>query len=438
MAPGHGELFRATIFHTPANPFRVEGALRAYADGALFVQHGRVSACGDYAHVRVLAPDAPCADLRGGVLLPGLVDAHVHFPQVRITGHLGLSLFDWLHQVALPEEARLADVAYATVLARQFVRALAESGTTTALAFGAHFIGATAALFDAAAVAGLRVVSGLCLSDRFLRPDLLGAPEDAYRASTELIRTYHGRRRLAYAVTPRFALSTSEAMLEVCQSLVREHRTVRVHSHLNESQAEVEELRRAFPWALDSLSVYERYGLTGPRAVYAHNVWPAERELDQMAADRTTVAHCPCSNMALGSGIFPLGRHVAAGVHCALGTDVGAGIGFGMLKEALQAYLLQRVGPHGRALTPAELLYLATRAGAEALGLEHEVGDFAFGKAADFVYVRPQPGSVFESVIRRAEGLDAVLAAVIAHAREDSIHEVRVEGTIVHPPPHDT
>jgi guanine deaminase len=426
------ELLRATLFHTPGNPFHDVTALHAHADGGLLVRDGRIVAVGDYEAVRKTAPDVATTDWRGGFLLPGFVDTHVHFPQLRIVGSLGRSLLDWLDAVALPEEARMADLQYAQRTAGAFVRALTAHGTTTALVFGAHFAPATAALFDEAAAHGLRLTSGLILSDRALRPELHQRPADAHRDATELIRRYHQRGRLLYAVTPRFALSTSEAMLEVCQTLRREHDDLRVQTHLNENVDEIAAVRQSFPWATDYFGVYQRYGLTGPNAVMAHDVWPTDAELERLASSRTTVAHCPGSNAALGSGIFPLRRHLAAGVHCALGTDVGGGIGLGLLQEALQAYLMQRLAPDGVTLDAARLLYLATRAGADALGLVHEIGDFAPGKAADFVYFEARPESLLAAALERADDLAQVLSTLVTLAGQESVREVRIEGTPVY------
>jgi guanine deaminase len=328
-SPQRGELLRASLFHTPRNPFRTEKALESYADGGLLIRAGKVIACGEYSAIHAAHPDVPTSDLRGGFLLPGLVDTHIHFPQLRVLGGLGRELLDWLEHVALPEEARMADPAYACETARAFVNALAAHGTTTALVFGAHFAGATASLFEASEKSGLRIVSGMVLSDRRLRPDLHQLPADAYRESTDLIRRFHGKGRLLYAVTPRFALSTSEAMLEVCQTLLCEHPGVRFQTHLNENRQEIAEVAKLFPWAADYLSVYERFQLGGRGAVMAHNVHPNDSEVERLAASGTAISHCPSSNAALGSGLFSLRRHIAAGVTCALGTDVGGGTGFG-------------------------------------------------------------------------------------------------------------
>jgi guanine deaminase len=427
------ELLRAPLFHTPANPFHDARALVCHEDGGLLIRDGVIAASGDFTTVRAAYPDVTVTDWRGGFVLPGFVDTHVHFPQLRILGGLGRTLLDWLEHVALPEEARMGDVAYATGTAQRFVRALAAHGTTTALVFGSHFGPATAALFDAADAAGLRVISGLVVSDRYLRPELHQPPREAHRDSTELVRRYHRRGRLLYAVTPRFALSASEPMLEMCASLLAEHEGLRVQTHINESLGEIAEVPKLFPWAADYLAVYERFGLTGARTVLAHNVFPTDSELARLSGDRTSIAHCPSSNAALGNGIFPLGRHVDAGVHVSIGTDVGGGTGFGMLKEGLQAHLMQRVAePAGLNLDPARLCYLVTKAGAEAVGLGHEIGDLQPGKAADLVHVRPPAESSLAEVLSRSQSMMESLAAIFTLAGPESVREVRVAGDVVH------
>jgi guanine deaminase len=427
-----GELLRAPLFHTPRNPFRDASALESFPDGGLLIREGRVAACGDYANVRATHPEVPTVDLRGGFLLPGFIDTHIHFPQLRVLGGLGRSLLDWLEHCALPEEARMADHSHACRVARGFVHALASHGTTTALVFGAHFAPATAALFEAAEDAGIRIAAGQVLSDRRLSSELHQTPERAYRESSLLIERFHRSGQLTYAVTPRFALSTSEAMLEVCQTLLREHLGLLFQTHLNENVQEVAEVARLFPWAADYLAVYERFGLNRSSAVMAHNIHSTESELERLVSSGATVAHCPSSNAALGSGLFPMRRHINAGVRCALGTDVGGGIGFGMLKEGLQAYLLQRVAPDGMLLDAGHLLYLATLAGAEALGLGEETGDFRVGKSADLVYLRPPLDSPLAAVLEREQSPEQVLAAIFTLAGLESVREVRVAGSVVY------
>lgn len=430
MEPDHGELLRAGIFHTPGNPFSDEDALEAFPDGGLLIANGRIRALGDYRSLAAAYPLAETRDLRPGFILPGFVDVHTHFPQLRIIGGLGHTLLDWLEQCALPEEARMADTLYARRVAREFVDGLARNGTTTALVFAAHFAPATAALFDAAAAAGIRLISGMVLSDRALLPTLHQTPAAAYEQSRELIEHYHGKQGAFYAVTPRFALSCSEAMLEVCQSLLDEHPGVLFQTHLNENVNEIAEVAKMFPHATDYLDAYEQFKLVRPGGVFAHNVHPGLAELDRLSYLSAGVAYCPCSNAALGSGFFPLRRHLKAGVRFALGTDVGAGTGLSMLKEGLQAYLLQRLDPVGYPLNPAHLLYLSTRAGAELLGMDSETGDLTPGKAADFVHLAVPAGGPLAAAIDRAGSPEQVLAALFTLGTSECVKEVRVAGHV--------
>src|SRR5919202_1002064 len=257
-------IIRAQVLHTPRDPFDEPRALEAFSDGALAVREGRIAAVGDWERVRAEHPDADVEDHRDALLLPGLVDLHVHYPQVAVIGAMGLELLEWLQSRTLPEEARLADTAYAREVAHGFVRALAANGTTTALVFGSHFPDAQDALFAEAEQAGLRIASGLVVSDRNLLPALHRSPEAAYEASRALIDRWHGRGRLRYAVTPRFSLSCTDTMLEACGALLGERPGLLFTSHINENPAEIRAVADLFPWARDYLDTYERYGLVGP------------------------------------------------------------------------------------------------------------------------------------------------------------------------------
>jgi guanine deaminase len=422
-------LVRARVFHTPRNPFEHEDALESFEDGALvFDGEGRILAVGDHPALAADHPGAELHDARDALLLPGLVDTHVHWPQLGVIGAMGLELLDWLRERTLPEEARLAEPAYARALARDFVRGLAANGTTAALVFGSHFREAQEAFFEEAAASGLRIASGLVVSDRDLREDLRITPDSAYAAGDDLAQRWHGRGRLRYAVAPRFALSCSEEMLESCGALAGAHGQALVTSHINENEAEVRAVADWFPHATDYLDTYERHGLVRDTTVLAHDVHPTDPELERLAGASASVAHCPTSNAFLGSGIFPMRRHLDHGVRFALGTDVGAGTGLGILKEGVAAHGMQMLTPDGLRLSPAHLLWLATRAGAEAIGLGAEIGDLAPGKAADLVLLRPPADGGLAATLARCETAEQMLGAVFALAREESVAEVRVAG----------
>jgi guanine deaminase len=425
-------IFRGTVLDTPDSPFD-GGRLRAESDCGLAVTDGVIVARGSFADVRAARPDDEVVDLTGGLLLPGLVDTHVHFPQVRVIGGLGRPLLDWLSECALPEEARMADAAYAGAVAGEFVDGLLRAGTTTALVFGAHFAPAVDALFERAAEVGLRISSGLVVSDRLLRPELLTTPEQAHADGLALAARWHRKDRLRYVVTPRFSLSASDALLESCAAVLRDVDGALFTSHINENTAEIETVRALFPDCTDYTDTYHRCGLLGRGSVLAHNVHASDAELDQLAAAGAAVAHCPSSNSALGSGLFPLRRHVERGVRVALGTDVGAGTSFSLLREGLQAYFVQSLlGAEGLPLTPAHLLYLATRAGALALDLGDQVGDLSVGRQFDVVWVgggrSDVAGGTLDVVLRHATDADDALAKVFALAEPSDVRGVWVGG----------
>jgi guanine deaminase len=425
-------ILRGHVFHTPRDPFAGPGALEAFDDGAVaFAADGTILATGGFAEVSRDHHEAEVVAHPGGFLFPGLVDTHVHFPQLAIIGAMGLRLLEWLKTRTLPQEARLADDAVARETADRFLHRLAANGTTSALVFGTHFASGQGIFFQAAEESGLRITSGLVVSDRELLPELHVSPEQAHRESAELVRRWHGRGRLRYAVTPRFSLSCSDGMLEACEAVMGEADGLHFTTHLNENPDEIAFVAELFPWSRDYLDTYERFSLVGPRSVFAHDVHATDDELGRLAEARAGIAHCPSSNAFLGSGLFPMKRHLEHGVRVALGTDVGAGTAFSLFNEGLSAYLGQMLHPDGQFLGPVELLYLATRAGADVLGLGAEVGDFTPGKRADVIVVQPPAGSTVEAVLAHSPSAEASLGAIFTLAREVSVTEVRVAGEVV-------
>lgn len=422
-------LVRARVMDTPDDPF-AGGTLRAEEDAGLLVVDGTITARGPFASVRAAHPEEEVLHLPDGVLLPGFVDTHVHYPQVRVIGSLGLPLLEWLDRCALPEECRLAEPAYAAEVAREFVRGLVASGTTSALVFGSHFPDAVDLLFEESSRVGLRVTAGLVVSDRGLPEPLLITPERAYDEARALAQRWHGTGRNRYAVTPRFSFSASDAVLDACAAVLKDEPGTWFTSHVNENPAEVAAVSELFADALHYVGTYDAHGLVGERSVLAHNVHPTDAELTMLAGRGAAVAHCPTSNSALGSGLFPLRRHVDHGVRVALGSDVGAGTGFSLLKEGLQAAFMQSLlGRDGLPLTPAHLLFLATRAGALALGLE--VGDLSVGRPFDAVWVLPERGDPLDIGLRHADSPEGALAKVFSLGTPSDVAAVWVAGTPV-------
>lgn len=424
-------LYRGQVIDTPEDPFH-GGVLRSDADAGLLVLDGVIIERASFGDLQTRHRDQTVVDLTGGVVLPGFVDTHVHFPQMRVIGALGMPLLEWLEHCALPEEARLADLGYARAVATEFVTALAEAGTTTALVFGSHFAPAVDLLFEAAAERGLRVTSGLVVSDRNLRPELYTSPERAYDQGKALAWRWHGKGRSRYAVIPRFSLSCTDALLASCAELHADVEGSWFTSHINENLTEIATVQQLCGGSyLDS---YDKHGLVGRRSVFAHNVHPTDTELKLLGVTGASVAHCPTSNAALGSGLFALDRHLAHGVPVALGCDVGAGTGFSLFKEGLQAYFMQQLrGAEGVPLTSTHLLHLATAAGADALGLRDEIGDLSVGKRFDALWLRPTPGTTLDVALRHAEGPEEALAKAFALATPHDVAGVWVDGCQLKP-----
>lgn len=424
-------IYRARVFDTPTNPF-TGGTLRADTDIALVVHNGEIIARTDIGTAAETYPEAEVIDLRDGILLPGLIDTHVHYPQVRAIGHLGKPLLEWLDECALPEEAKLADDAYAHQLAEEFLTGLISSGTTSAMVFGSHFASAVDILFARAHEVGLRMIAGLVTSDCTLPEPLLTTIDRSQSEAQELIDRWHGTGRLRYAVTPRFSLSAGPELLAAHGDLVRNNPDIWVTSHINENHDEIRGVAAIHPDSKDYLDSYDTAGLLSEQTILAHNVHPTDRELTRMAETGLAVAHCPTSNSALASGFFPLTRHLENGVKVALGSDVGAGNGFSLLKEGVQAYFMQQLDPNGGVpLTAAHLLHLATSAGAEALGLQSQIGDLSVGKRFDAVLIRPVAEQPLDIGLKHADDNDAALAKIFALGTPADIHSVWIDGHLV-------
>ncbi len=421
------KLYRASLAHTPRNPFTHPDALETFNDGGLLVEQDKILELGEFSSVQAKYPKAKVIDYTESFIVPGLVDCHVHFPQVGVIGTMGVQLLEWLETRTLPEEEKLENASYAREVARDFLLHLKRNGTTTALVFGAHFKNAMHEFFQAAQDSKLRIISGMVFSDRELRPKLHQSPQQAFSSGAELLMRWHNNGRLRYAVMPRFSLSCSDKMLEVCSALLEAQPGILFHSHINENPLEIQTVKNLAN-APDYLESYERHNLVNERSVFAHSVHPSTSELARMAKAGSSVAHCASSNAFIGSGLFPLRAHLEAGVHVALGSDVGGGTGFSLLKEGLEAYQMQMLRPDGVKLSPAHLLYLATKAGAKALHLEDQIGDFTTGKQADFVVLKAPKGSTLERTLQGSPSMDASLGALFTLAREESVKSVFVAG----------
>jgi len=369
-------------------------APRYRADHWLLIEQGRI------AGVRSDPPDASWEqhDHRGRLVLPGFIDTHVHSPQIDVIASYGSELLDWLTDHTFPAEARHADAEHAQAGAVYFLDALVGHGTTSAVVFPTVHKGSVDALFAAAETRGMRLIAGKVLMDRHAPPELLDDVDSAEREMEELIGRWHGRGRLAYAVTVRFAPTSTPAQLALAGRLCRADPSLYLQTHLAENRAEVRWVHELFPQARSYLDVYAEAGLLHRRSVFAHGIWLDDADRAAIAAAGAQIAHSPSSNLFLGSGLFGWRAAEAAGIRVSLASDVGGGTSLCLLRNMADAYKIQALA--GERLTAWKALHAATRGAAEALGLEAEIGSFETGTIADVCVWDVAVGAVAR---RRAE-----------------------------------
>lgn len=416
--------YRASIFHCVAAPGDDGGEY--FEDGMLVVEDGRIVAVGDAEDVAKRFPGADFEFYDDALILPGFIDCHVHFPQIDIIASYGRRLLDWLQQYAYPGEARYADEDYARAAAGFFLDELLANGTTTAAVFATVHAHSADALFEAAAARRMRLIAGKVLMDRNCPPALADDPVSAYDDSKALIERWHGRDRLGYAITPRFAITSSEAQLEAAGRLAAEHPDTWVHTHLAENDDEIAEVGELFPWSDSYLDVYDRYGLVRERSVFAHCLHLDAADRKRMAGQGAAAAFCPTSNLFLGSGLFDLAAMRAASVPVGLATDVGGGTSLSMWRTMAGAYKVLQL--QQQSLTPRAALYLATLGAARALGIDASVGNFELGKEADFIVVRPQATRLSARRSAQVETIDERLFALIMLGDDRHIAATYVDG----------
>lgn len=377
------------------------GGLVYHDDAVLLVSsEGTISGIAPLAEARGACP--LIHDLSGSLLVPGFVDAHLHFPQSRVIGSASGPLLTWLERVVFPEEARFRDEPYARAVAAEFTEACAARGTTTVGAYSSSSPRATEILFEALEESGLRAIAGLVLMDQACPEPIRLPAVEALAACRELALRWHGADggRLQVAVIPRFAISCSRGLMEGAAVLAAEH-GLAIMTHVSENPREEAETLHVHPWAHDYLDVYEQVGLVGERTLLAHAIHLAPAAWDRLAARGAKIAHCPDSNFFLGSGAMRLAEARARGVTVGLGTDVAAGRSFDVRRTIAHAYDASLLTESGA--TPAELFHLATLGGASALGLADRTGSLEPGKDADFaVLARPAHAAGEEGALRVA------------------------------------
>lgn len=411
-------------FH--GSPFEGEAAAAARLDGAIRVEAGRIVAVGGADRLKADAPDARVIDHGNRVIMAGFIDAHVHYPQTAIIASWGKRLIDWLNTYTFPEETRFGDAGYAREIAARYLDLTAAHGVTTMCSYCTIHPASVEAFFSAAQARGQRVVAGKTCMDRNAPEELRDTAQSAYDDSKALLTRWHGVDRLGYAITPRFAPTSSPEQLSALGALWAEHPDCLMQTHLSEQVDEIEWVRALYPDARDYLDIYETHGLLGARGIYGHSIHLEPRERDRLAETGAALAHCPTSNMFIGSGLFDIGGLIAQGQRIGLASDTGGGSSFSMLRTMAAAYEVAQL--RGHALHPAQLLWLATVGSARALHLDHLIGNAVVGNEADLVVLDLASTPAIAQRSERAEDIWEALFATIMMGDDRAIADVWIGG----------
>jgi len=431
-APAAPTAIRGPALTFTGDPFAegVAATMRYEGDAIVAMAGGKITHFGPASAVKSLLP--PGTHIyeygRDALILPGFIDCHVHYPQTQIIGAYGEQLLDWLEKYTFVAEQRFAEVAHARAVANVFLDECLRNGTTTVASFCTVHAHSVDAFFEAAAQRGMRTIAGKCLMDRNAPEALRDTAQSGYDESKALIARWHDKGRALYAITPRFAPTSTPEQMELAGALWKEHPGTYLQSHVSENRDEVAYARSIYPERAGYLDIYDHYGQLGPRAIYGHGIWLTDVELARMHETGTAIAHCPTSNMFLGSGLFDLrkAKQKDRPVRVGLATDVGAGTTLSMLQTMGAAYKVAQLGDGS--LSASLAFYLATRGSARALYLEDKIGGIAVGMEADLIVLNMKSTPLIDFRMQRCESFEEALFVQMTMADERAVADRYVNG----------
>jgi guanine deaminase len=409
---------------------------RYHHDGLLIIENGRIAGSGEAADLLPGLPRGTAVDAYPDCLiLPGLIDSHIHYPQTQVIASYGAQLLEWLNKYTFVEEQKFGDPAHAARIARFFLDELLRNGTTTAVVYCTVHPESVEAFFAESAQRNTRMIAGKVMMDRNAPAALTDTAERGYRESRALLEKWHRRGRQLYAISPRFAVTSSDAQLEAAGALLREHPDAYLQTHLAENREEIRAVRKLFPSAESYTDVYDRFGLLGPRSVFGHCLHLAEEELQRLSDTRSVAAFCPTSNLFIGSGLLDLARlhDPARPVRVSLATDVGGGTSYSMLRTAAEAYKVLQL--QGQNLPALDAFYLMTLGNARALSLEAAIGSLQTGSEADVVVLDPAATPAMRHRMETARDLEETLFVLIKLGDERCVRATYVAGELAYAAP---
>lgn len=434
--PGTLIVLRGPAITFTGDPFRdgLEQTMVHWPDAAIVVEDGKILRAGPAREVLAALPKDTVVEDYGpdSLITAGFVDTHVHFPQTPMIASPGGQLLDWLERYTFPTELKFADVEFAREAARVFLRECLRNGVTTSCVYCTVHPHSVDALFEEAERLGLRLAAGKVLMDRNAPEALRDTAQTGYDQSAALIAKWHGRGRLMYAVTPRFAGSSTPEQLDAAGALWQQHPDCLMQTHISENKREVAWMKELFPERRNYLDIYDHHGLVGPRAVFAHGIWLEESELQRLHDGGSAISHCPTSNLFLGSGAFNLSRALdpRRPVRVGIGTDIGAGTSFSILATMGEGYKVAL--QHQQTLSAEHALYLATRGGARAMYLDDRIGSLAAGLEADIAVLDMKSTPLIAYRMEQARDLSERLFVQMTLGDDRAIQATYVAGRLAY------
>jgi guanine deaminase len=402
-----------------------------FEKGAVAVgSDGRIAWVGDRKSLPSIHAATAVQDHGSKMVLPGFIDPHIHFPQYRMLAAPAKDLLEWLNRYTFPEESKYADRNHADTAADIFLNRLAANGTTSALAFCSVHKQCAEALFSAAAKRNMALVTGKTMMDRNAIPAVHDDPESSARDTEDLHHRFHGKGRLRHAVSPRFAITSSQAQLKLAGELLQSLDGALMQTHLSESAGEIAVVRQLFPSAKDYTDVYDHFRLLGPRSLFAHGIHLTDREMSRLSESGSSIIHCPTSNTFLGSGLMPMERLQKRNIAIGLATDIGGGTSYSMLATMAEAYKVQML--NGLKLSATDLFRMATRGNAERLHLSEEVGSLNVGTFADITVLDPEATAVLASRHALSQSLEDILFSLMMLGDDRAVSATYIAGQRVH------
>ncbi|GEA07752.1 guanine deaminase [Alteromonas sp. KUL42] len=420
------QLFRASIAHFSTRTSEYNKDITIYKDGGLVIDGKHIKDIGPYSEIAERYPNAAIKDLTGKWVLPGLIDSHLHFPQTQSIAHYGEQLLSWLENYTFPTEMQFADNQHAEAIAKVFLQQLVKNGTTTGLVFTTVHKESCDALFRAASEIDMAMIAGKVCMDRHCPSELQDTAQSAQLDSAQLIETWHNKGRNRYALTPRFAPTSTDAQLAAMGELAQQYKDVFIQTHLSENLDEIAWVKRLFPNTNSYLDVYDKYNLVRERAVFGHGIYLSPDEWTRLSEANATLAFCPTSNLFLGSGLFDMTSAKANNVHVALATDVGAGTTFNMFNTYADAYKVSQL--RNAPICPLEGFYLMTQGAALAHRLDDEIGNLNPGSMADFIVVEPRFDELTSLRIKQDATFDDVFFALSILGDDRAIEQTWISG----------